>query len=210
MIFRYFGSCLVFYDLIDLVKYMCRSPNSMAWPITLFGCVAAGLRCTLANSSYTPPELAHQLSDSRAGYVFVHPALLPTLFKAFEVLKVPAKEAQKRVSDTPRAPRVHDTEENLLGYCNELQRTYPQRSRVLRQFDSLLKCGKLEAEERFDGELADETVYLCYSSGTTGLSKGVEVSSITFVIELDLILAARQHTTTSTLSSRFAVPRSLG
>lgn len=76
----------------------------MAWPIALFGCVAAGLRCTLANSSYTPPELAHQLSDSRVGYVFVYPALLPTLFKAFEELKVPAKEIQKRVSDTDWAP----------------------------------------------------------------------------------------------------------
>ena len=86
----------------------------------------------------------------------------------------------------------------------------PKGAESFVQFDSLLKCGKLEAEERFDGELADETVYLCYSSGTTGLGKGVEVSSITFVIELDLILAARQHTTTSTLSSRFAAPRSLG
>ncbi|KAF8599410.1 acetyl-CoA synthetase-like protein [Ceratobasidium sp. AG-I] len=137
---------------------MIFSPNSLVWPITLFGCVAAGLRCTLANSSYTPPELAHQLSDSRAGYVFVHPALLPMLFKAFEVLKVPAKEAQKRV---------------IVMNFNE---PAPKGAESFIQFDSLLKCGRLEGEERFDGDLADETVYLCYSSGTTGLSKGVETT----------------------------------
>jgi 4-coumarate--CoA ligase len=79
-----------------------RSPNSLAWPFTLLGCVAAGLKCTLANSAYTPPELAHQLKDSGAGYVFVHSSLLLTLFKAWELLKIPAKEAQKRVSNCAR------------------------------------------------------------------------------------------------------------
>jgi long-subunit acyl-CoA synthetase (AMP-forming) len=47
------------------------------------------------------------------------------------------------------------------------------------QLDSLLHSGKFDKEERFDGELSNETVYLCYSSGTTGLSKGVEVSLFT-------------------------------
>ncbi|CAE6488969.1 unnamed protein product, partial [Rhizoctonia solani] len=134
------------------------SPNSIAWPFTLFGCVAAGLRITLANSSYTPPELAHQLKDSGAGYVFVYPALLATLFKAFEILKVPAKEAQKRiVIMTYRVPAAKGTEQYT-------------------QLDSLLRAGKFDNEEKFDGDLSNETVYLCYSSGTTGLSKGVETT----------------------------------
>ncbi|CAE6532713.1 unnamed protein product [Rhizoctonia solani] len=137
---------------------MIFSPNSIAWPFTLFGCVAAGLRITLANSSYTPPELAHQLKDSGAGYVFVHPALLATLFKASEILKVPAKEAQKRiVIMTYGVPAAKGTEKYT-------------------QLDSLLRAGKFSEEEKFDGDLSNETVYLCYSSGTTGLSKGVETT----------------------------------
>jgi acyl-coenzyme A synthetase/AMP-(fatty) acid ligase len=32
---------------------------------------------------------------------------------------------------------------------------------------SLLGLGRLEEEEKFDGVDADETVYICYSSGTT-------------------------------------------
>ncbi|CAE6437667.1 unnamed protein product [Rhizoctonia solani] len=133
-------------------------PNSIAWPFTLFGCAAAGLRITLANSSYTPPELAHQLKDSGASYVFVHPALLGTLFKAFEILKVPAKEAQKRVVImTYRSSPTKGTEKYT-------------------QLESLLGAGKFDKEEKFDGELSNETVYLCYSSGTTGLSKGVETT----------------------------------
>lgn len=38
------------------------SPNSFVWPILLLGGIAAGLRITTVNSSYTPSELLHQLS----------------------------------------------------------------------------------------------------------------------------------------------------
>ena len=44
----------------------------------------------------------------------------------------------------------------------------------LTKIEELLKLGSLDHEERFDGYLSDETVYLCYSSGTTGKPKGVE------------------------------------
>ncbi|KAG8720269.1 hypothetical protein FRC08_000705 [Ceratobasidium sp. 394] len=137
---------------------MIFSPNSLIWPIAMLGCVAAGLKCSPANAAYTPPELAHQLSDSGSGYVLVHPALLQTVLKAFEVLQVPAKEAQKRVV--------------LMNF----EEPAPKGTENYTQVDSLLQSGRLEEEEKFDGDLSDETVYLCYSSGTTGLSKGVETS----------------------------------
>lgn len=38
-------------------------------------------------------------------------------------------------------------------------------------FEQLLGLGELREDERFDGEAAQETVLLCYSSGTTGLPK---------------------------------------
>ncbi|CUA68067.1 hypothetical protein RSOLAG22IIIB_07742 [Rhizoctonia solani] len=137
---------------------MLFSPNSLIWPVAMLGCIAAGLKCSPANSAYMPPELAHQIVDSGSGFVLVHPALVGTLLKAFEVLKVPAKEAQKRVI--------------LMNF----EEAVPKGAENYIQLDSLLSGGKLDEEERFDGELSDETVYLCYSSGTTGLSKGVETS----------------------------------
>jgi 4-coumarate--CoA ligase len=51
----------------------------------------------------------------------------------------------------------------------------PKGTESYTQLESLLRGGKLAQEERFDGDQSNETVYLCYSSGTTGLSKGVEV-----------------------------------
>ncbi|KAJ1303693.1 hypothetical protein OPQ81_008118 [Rhizoctonia solani] len=137
---------------------MIFSPNSLIWPVVMLGCIAAGVKCSPANSAYTPPELAHQISDSGSGFVLVHPALVGTLLKALEMLNVPAQEAQKRVI--------------LMNF----EEAAPQGAENYTQLDSLLRGGKLAEEERFDGDLSDETVYLCYSSGTTGLSKGVETS----------------------------------
>ncbi|CUA71783.1 AMP binding protein [Rhizoctonia solani] len=46
---------------------MIFSPNSLIWPVAMLGCIAAGLKCSPANSAYTPPELAHQIADSGSG-----------------------------------------------------------------------------------------------------------------------------------------------
>ncbi|KAJ7032055.1 AMP binding protein [Mycena alexandri] len=81
------------------------SQNSLAWPVVLFGCIAAGLRCTLANNAYVSRELTHQYLDSGA-------KLLAT--------------AEDGIDTGAR--------------------------------------WKLKQEEQFEGALAHETTYLCYSS----------------------------------------------
>jgi acyl-coenzyme A synthetase/AMP-(fatty) acid ligase len=46
--------------------------------------------------------------------------------------------------------------------------------------EDLLGKGKLDQEEKFEGPLANETLFLCYSSGTTGKPK---VRAITAPLE---------------------------
>jgi 4-coumarate--CoA ligase len=64
---------------------------------TLFGLIAAGLRPALANSSYTPRELAHQMKDSGVGMIFVHPDLFPVVIETFTHLGIPNDQARGRV-----------------------------------------------------------------------------------------------------------------
>ncbi|KAI0821334.1 acetyl-CoA synthetase-like protein [Irpex lacteus] len=134
---------------------MIFSPNSIAWPVMFYGGIAAGLRMTLANSAYTPRELRHQWVDSGAKVVFVHPTLVDVALEMFKTLDVDLTEASRRIiiADWPSPPS-------------------PSTNSYIRVAD-LLGKGQLPEEEKFDGDLANETVLLCYSSGTTGNPKGV-------------------------------------
>ncbi|KAF8517346.1 AMP binding protein [Gautieria morchelliformis] len=131
------------------------SPNSIAWPVVLLGSIAAGLRVTTVNSAYTPRELRHQLEDSRAYYIFVHPSLLNNTSEALRLMGVSDVEIKERII---QAAPAHSA---VPGW---------------RSMDELFGKGQLTREEPFDGAAAHETVLLCYSSGTTSKSKGVELS----------------------------------
>lgn len=151
-----------------------RSAFISAADIThLLPAVAAGLRCTLANHAYNARELAFQYTDSGAGLIFTSEAGVATVRATFKDLGLSASDAEKRIivlpagldwAGGPAVPRKADSA-NLLTVADFLGR------------------GALKEEERFDGpQLSRETVYLCYSSGTTGKPKGVEVKSFLSLI----------------------------
>ncbi|KAF9519425.1 hypothetical protein BS47DRAFT_1388240 [Hydnum rufescens UP504] len=124
------------------------SPNSRAWPPTLSGLIVAGLRPTLANSSCTPRELTHQMKDSGTGMIFVHLDLFPVVIETFVLLGIPNDQARRRV---------------VIMSCVDKDRADEKAPNL----------------ELFVGVQVNETALPCYSSdsiGTTGLSKGVEIT----------------------------------
>lgn len=147
---------------------MIFSPNTIAWPIALLGLIAGGVRATLANSAYTPAELAFQYNDSRARLVFAYPDLIPIVFAMFKHIGVSEDEARRRLV-------VLDFGGNGAEVARKVG--------VLGLSD-LLGHGALPEEEKFSGPQAGETLLLCYSSGTTGKPKGVEVCCSKFLSNL--------------------------
>ena len=118
--------------------------------------VAAGLRCTLANSAYNARELAFQYTDSGARLIFTSEDGYPVVQETLKGLGLSQQEASQRVIvmtdglEWARGPGATSIKLNL--------------AHVIKLAD-LLKLGTLKGEERFDGEQSVETVYLCYSSG---------------------------------------------
>lgn len=176
------------------------SPNSITFPLVLFGAIAGGLRVTLANSAYQPAELEHQWHDSGAKMIFAHPALMGTVKAMFEKKGLKESEWKKKVvvasnewitgkpddGTSHRAPaRIFSSppfqspDACNLG-TNPLTRTIPH-------VPSLLSHGSLPTEVSFSTPaLANQTAFLCYSSGTTGKPKGVETThrNVTSVITI--------------------------
>ncbi|KAF8806514.1 AMP binding protein [Phlegmacium glaucopus] len=155
---------------------MIYSHNSLAWPVVLFGSVAAGLRCTLANSAYNARELAFQYTDSRARLIFTSEDGCSTVQETLKSLGFSQKEANERIIVMTNG---------LEWAGGPAVSIKPDLAHSLKMTD-LLELGTLKGEERFDGEKSNETVYLCYSSGTTGKPKGVETTHRNISSVLDM------------------------
>ncbi|KAK0494751.1 AMP binding protein [Armillaria luteobubalina] len=146
------------------------SPNSLAWPVAVFGSISAGLRTTFANNAYTSRELAHQYTDSRASYVFTTEEGLPTVREMFKTIGV--SEGDKILLFS-----------NSLSWAGGPDAPRSPRTAGLLRIDDLLSLGQLKEEEKFEGDLAQETVFLCYSSGTTGKPK-TKHQNLTSVVDM--------------------------
>ena len=123
------------------------APNLPEWPIAALGAMAAGGVVSGANPMYNAADLAHQMHEAKAKFVFTIPLFLPLVCDA-----AAAAGCEKII---------------LLG---EAEGTL--------SFASLLACTDPEPIVSSD---PDGLVALPFSSGTTGLAKGVMLTHRTLV-----------------------------
>ncbi|KAG6872981.1 hypothetical protein C0995_004520 [Termitomyces sp. Mi166 len=149
------------------------APNSIAFPVVLLGSIAAGLRCSPANTAYVPKELQHQYTDSGATIVVTSIEGLPVVLEMFRSLGLSKEEISRRVVVIGPG----------LAWAGgpEVKVDVPYVT-----LDELLVTGVLKKEEPFDGEAANETAFVCYSSGTTGRPKGVETTHANLTTDADI------------------------
>lgn len=130
------------------------APNGIEWPVAALGAMAAGGVVSGANPSYGAQDLAHQIRDSQASYVFTVPALLPTVQAALAM--VPCK--------------------GVIVVGEEPQTT---------SYASLISSPPSSGQGPVD---CDAIAALPYSSGTTGVSKGVMLTHRNLVSNIMQIL----------------------
>ncbi|KAG2109352.1 AMP binding protein [Suillus discolor] len=153
------------------------SPNSITWPVMMLGAVAAGFRATLANSGYTPHELKYQYIDAGAHLIFVHPSLVGTARTMLRSLECSEQEIRSRIIVAGVQWIMGDKDVSVPD----------DQLKDLVTITQLLGRGELKEEVSFDGERSNETVYLCYSSGTTGQPKGVETTHYNIISVLEML-----------------------
>lgn len=125
------------------------SPNDLLYPSTIYGIICAGGIFTGANPAYTATELTHQLTHSSAKFIIVDPALLSVAKASMQK----AGMSEDKIITFRQTPG-HRSLADITRSGKELQWTPITDPTVL----------------------LEKTVILLYSSGTTGLPKGVELT----------------------------------
>ncbi|KAG1151952.1 hypothetical protein G6F37_000718 [Rhizopus arrhizus] len=123
------------------------APNEYNYSIPLFGTVAANGAVTTANPNYNVKELAHQLEQSKAKVLICHECNIDTALAA--------------------SKQTHIHKENIFVFGDKpIKGIQPFQTALIRQRKAnLIDLTYEEAKQK--------VAYICFSSGTTGTSKGV-------------------------------------
>ena len=134
------------------------APNCVEFVISFYGIVKAGAVVTTVNSGYREREIAHQLNDSGAETLIVHPALKPMSDSARS--ETPALKLEIVIEPDSSNP---DSFWGLLENASPVPPSLPV-------------------------DPVNDVAVLPYSSGTTGLSKGVMLTHFNLVSNVQQFL----------------------
>jgi long-chain acyl-CoA synthetase len=131
-------------------------PNILAFPVALFGIIKAGAVQVSVNPLYTARELKHQLTDAGVETILVFNGSTPTLAEVIE--------------DTP-VINVITVDLGDLGHATVAGPAADRRLADPTPFSKVLAEGA-GMDHRPVQLRGDDLLFLQYTGGTTGLSKG--------------------------------------
>ena len=146
-------------------------PNTLQYPVAMFGALRAGLIVVNTNPLYTAPELEHQLTDSGATAIVVLENF------AHVLQKVLARTSVKRVLVTAAGDLLRFPKSYIVNFVVRHVRKQVPAWHIAGAlpFTAALREGrKLPLTPVELG--ADDLAFLQYTGGTTGVAKGAMLS----------------------------------
>ena len=168
-----------------------QMPNCLAYPVVVFGALKAGLVMVNTNPLYTPPEMAHQFTDSGSvGLVTID--LFAT--KVAEVLPKTSIRTVVVVSISDLLPTfkrllVWSVQKYVKKMIPAIPFTHTTFRRALREGATRISAG---ADPRvYEMALTHDTLAaLQYTGGTTGVAKGAMLTHGNLLANIEQCLQA--------------------
>ncbi|KAF4594461.1 4-coumarate-CoA ligase 2 [Ophiocordyceps camponoti-floridani] len=139
------------------------SPNHILMPPAFLGIAGAGFIFTGVNPSYTAEEVTHQLSDSTAKVVLVHPSVVDTVVEA--------------------ATRVGLARDRIFLFSGQ-PAPEPEHAGI-RDWTAMTASAEEADSWPWTHPQPQAIAAINYSSGTTGLPKGVCISHANLVANVE-------------------------
>lgn len=163
-------------------RVLLYSGNSVYFPSVFLGIVMAGGVFTGANPTFVARELAYQLRDSGASFLIAAEDSLDVALQAAE--EAGLSKDRIYVFDAKQDPRGNKPAPGVKG-----------RQKAVKHWTELLQADIAEAAQWDWVEPLDSkntTCCLNYSSGTTGVPKGVEISHHSYVANCSQVVYLAQ------------------
>ena len=160
----------------DAVAVM--SANCIDFPLAVFGIFKAGCICTNINPLYTAPEMEHQLKDSKAR------ALVIIDLFGDKIDAIIANTAVGHIIKVSLLDFFPPVKKAIMGFVlKKIKKAVPDmRSSHVTMANALKKgatkraAGSIDVTAYRSGQSIDDTALYQYTGGTTGRSKGAELS----------------------------------
>lgn len=148
-----------------------QMPNVLQFPIAFFGALRAGLIVVNTNPLYTPREMEHQFKDAEAV------AIVIVANFASNLEKIISKTQIRHVIVTGLGDQLGMLKGTLVNFVvkNIKKMVPPYNLPGALSFNDVLKNGR-SMKLKDHGLTNDDIAVLQYTGGTTGVSKGAQLS----------------------------------
>ncbi len=158
-------------------------PNILQYPIVMFGAFRAGLIIVNTNPLYTAPEMKHQFNDSGAVAIVILAQFAHLLEKIKDQTKI------QHVVVTEVGDQLTFVKKNLINFVvKKVKKMVPPYSLKHDTWRKALQAGSEKTYVQPNVTL-DDTAFLQYTGGTTGVSKGAVLTHSNIIANMLQICA---------------------